>query len=101
MSLDLARNDSYAHLDDSWLRHQSARICQRHLQFGRHCRLDLDALLVAAARLLPRWQHATSSCRASAFHQATFGAGDFFQASKDSQQWRLATARELLDATEA
>ena len=82
MSLDLARNDSYAHLDDAWLRHQSARICQRHLQFGQHYRLDLDALLVATAHLLPR----PSALATSA------------QASKDSEQWRLATAREMLNA---
>jgi hypothetical protein len=85
MSLDLARNDSYAHPDDAWVRHQSARVYQRHLQFGQHWRLDLEVLLVAAAHMLPRPSALATS----------------YQASKDSEQWRLATACELLDTAEA
>jgi hypothetical protein len=49
MSTEVARNNAYAHLGEAWFRHQSARILQRHLQYGQHCRLDLDALLAAAA----------------------------------------------------
>lgn len=35
---------------DAWLRQQRARIEQRHLQSGRHCRLDLAGLLQRIAR---------------------------------------------------
>lgn len=35
----------------AWLRDHTARIQQRHLQFGRHCRLDIDSLLARAASL--------------------------------------------------
>lgn len=35
--------------DDAWLRDQRARIEQRHLQFGRHCRLDIGRLLMRMA----------------------------------------------------
>jgi hypothetical protein len=30
---------------DAWVRHQTARIVQRHRQFGGRCRLDIEALL--------------------------------------------------------
>jgi hypothetical protein len=33
---------------DARLRHQRARITQRHLQFGQHCRLDISGLLLRA-----------------------------------------------------
>ena len=36
---------------DAWLHHQRARIAQRHLQFGRHCRLDIGGLLRQAAHV--------------------------------------------------
>jgi len=36
---------------DARLRHQRARIEQRHLQFGRHCRLDVRRLMRAANRV--------------------------------------------------
>jgi hypothetical protein len=49
MSIEAARNSAYAHLGEAWLRYQSARILQRHLQYGQHCRLDLETLLAAAA----------------------------------------------------
>ncbi len=42
---------SYSHLGDAWLRHQKARIMQRHTQFGRHLRIDIDSLLARAALL--------------------------------------------------
>jgi len=51
MFIDVTRNSAYAHLGDAWLRYQSARILQRHLQFGLRGRLDVDALLAPAARL--------------------------------------------------
>ena len=35
---------------DAWLRDQTARILHRYVLSGRHCRLDLDALLSHAAR---------------------------------------------------
>ncbi|HSW04116.1 hypothetical protein [Aquabacterium sp.] len=50
MPMNLSRTDAYADLGDAWLRYQSARLHQRHLQFGQHCRLDADALLGRAAR---------------------------------------------------
>jgi hypothetical protein len=34
---------------EGWLRHQRARIEQRHLQFGRHTHLDIGSLLWRAA----------------------------------------------------
>jgi len=49
MSIEVARNSAYAHLGEAWLRYQSARILQRHLQYGQHCRLDLETLLAAVA----------------------------------------------------
>ena len=49
MSIEVARNSAYAHLGEAWLRYQSARIIQRHLQYGQHCRLDLETLLAAVA----------------------------------------------------
>ncbi len=52
MSMNLTRTNAYADLDDAWVRHQTARLHQRHLQYGRHCRLDVDAVLERAARLV-------------------------------------------------
>ena len=50
MSIVAARLSAYADLGDAWLCDQTARLRQRHLQFGWHFRLDLDALLERAAR---------------------------------------------------
>lgn len=36
--------------DSAWLRNQRARIEQRHLQFGQHCRLDIGGLLMRVAQ---------------------------------------------------
>jgi hypothetical protein len=36
---------------DARIRYQRARIAQRHLQFGRHCRLDIGGLLLRAAHV--------------------------------------------------
>ena len=43
MSIDLTVTS--ARQGDASLRHQRARIEQRHLQFGGHCRLDTGSLL--------------------------------------------------------
>ena len=50
MSIETLRNAQYKDLGETWYSHQAARIVQRHIQFGRHCRLDLDALLAGIAR---------------------------------------------------
>jgi hypothetical protein len=49
MPIDLDRIQAYADLGTAWHREHSARIQQRHLQFGRHLKIDLDALLARAA----------------------------------------------------
>ena len=49
MSIETLRNAQYKDLGETWFSHQAARIVQRHLQFGRHCRLDLDALVAGMA----------------------------------------------------
>jgi len=49
MSNEPLRNAQYKDLGETWYSHQAARIVQRHIQFGRHCRLDLDALLAGIA----------------------------------------------------
>ena len=51
MSTESNRIPSYAPLGDTWLRDKRARILQRHLQFGRRLRLDIDSLLSRAALL--------------------------------------------------
>jgi hypothetical protein len=51
MSIDTTRTSAYANLGSAWLRDQTARLHQRHLQFRRHFRLDVDALLARAANL--------------------------------------------------
>jgi hypothetical protein len=50
MSIETLGNAQYKDLGETWYRHQAARIVQRHIQFGGHCRLDLDALLAGIAR---------------------------------------------------
>ena len=47
--MSISRISAYTDLSDAWLGYQIARIRQKHLQFGRHCRLDVDALLARAA----------------------------------------------------
>ena len=49
MSIETLRNAQYKDLGETWYSHQAARIVQRHIQFGRHCRLDLDALVAGIA----------------------------------------------------
>jgi hypothetical protein len=50
MSTNALQNAQYKDLGETWYSHQAARIVQRHIQFGRHCRLDLDTLLAGIAR---------------------------------------------------
>jgi hypothetical protein len=48
-SLGSARATAYADLGDAWLRNQTARLHQAHLQFGQRWQLDVNALLARAA----------------------------------------------------
>jgi hypothetical protein len=41
----------YMDLGDGWIRYQTARLCQRHLQVGRRCRPHPYALLARAAAM--------------------------------------------------
>jgi hypothetical protein len=50
MTITADRVAQYADLGEAWVLQQLARIHQRHLQCGRHFRLDMDALLANAAR---------------------------------------------------
>jgi hypothetical protein len=45
LSIDVIPTHAYADLGDEWVRYQSARIQQKHLQVGRHFRLDLTGIL--------------------------------------------------------
>src|ERR1700681_1468119 len=54
MSTNTLRNARYKDLGETWYCQQAARIVQRHIQFGRHCRLDLDTLLAGVARRIRR-----------------------------------------------
>ena len=54
MSTNILRNAQYKDLSETWYCHQAARIVQRHIQFGQHCRLDLDTLLADVARRIGR-----------------------------------------------
>lgn len=49
MSTHLTRPDAYADLGDVWLRDQQARLTQKRAQFGRHYRMDADALMAQLA----------------------------------------------------
>lgn len=49
MSIRLTQPGAYADLGDVWLRDQLARLTQKHQQFGRHYRIDTDALLARLA----------------------------------------------------
>ncbi|WP_063925992.1 hypothetical protein [Cupriavidus sp. IDO] len=50
MPINELQSDAYADLGDIWLRDQSARLRQKHLQFGRHYRMDVEALLARNAQ---------------------------------------------------
>jgi len=49
MSLNSIPINAYAELGDASIRYQIARIYQKYLQFGQHCRLDVDTLLARVA----------------------------------------------------
>ncbi len=50
MSIKGIVHGAYADLGDVWLEDQTARLLQRHLQFGQNFRLDVDLLLAARGR---------------------------------------------------
>ncbi|MGO4156105.1 hypothetical protein [Cupriavidus sp. YAF13] len=50
MPINEVQPDAYADLGDIWLRDQSARLKQKYLQFGRHYRMDVEALLARNAQ---------------------------------------------------
>ena len=50
MSIKVTLRRAYADLGDVWFEDQTARLLQRHLQFGQHFRLDVDLLLAARGR---------------------------------------------------
>jgi hypothetical protein len=54
MSTNTLPNARYKVLGEARYRHQAARIVQRHIQFGQHCRLDLEDLLASGARASKR-----------------------------------------------
>jgi hypothetical protein len=61
---------AYADLGDVWLRDRLARLAQRRLQFGRHHRIDADALLA-------RWARTAGAAKAAAAPTAAkVSAGD-------------------------
>jgi hypothetical protein len=62
MSPTTLRNTAREDLGETWYRHQVARIVQRHLQFGRHCRLDVDALVNGIARMIRRATPDIAAC---------------------------------------
>ena len=61
MSVIVALTTENADPGQAWIRYQTDRLHQRHLQFGRHCRLDLHALLSRAARIALATTSATVS----------------------------------------
>ena len=70
MTTSTFRDTKYEDLGETWRCHQSARILSRHLQFGKHCRLDLDALLVGMARTIKReLEPTTGGCAPTAVRQ--------------------------------
>lgn len=50
MSFYTTQTNADADLGDIWFRDQTARIHQKHLQSGRHFRLEIDVLLAQVAR---------------------------------------------------
>ena len=89
MSIDVARNSAYAHLGEAWLHYQSARILQRHLQFGQRGRLDLDALLAGAAGTIAS-RNLNNRVSNERFRQATIDAIDFRSRLESCDQRQLA-----------
>jgi hypothetical protein len=50
MAFKVTGTEAYADLGEVWLRDQTARLLQKHLQFEHHWRLDFDSLLAQIAR---------------------------------------------------
>ena len=52
MYVDIAKSEvaSCESEDQVWVQDQTARIFHRYVLFGRHCRLDVNALLCRVAR---------------------------------------------------
>jgi hypothetical protein len=61
MATDIA--DICARLGDAWFRDHSARIEQRHLQFGRHSPLDVGSLLLRVTPRVPVARRAEVAAR--------------------------------------
>lgn len=60
MFIHSTESDFYADLGAAWILHQTSRIHQTYLQFGRHFRVDVDSLVdrtARRARLLKRGAH--------------------------------------------
>ncbi|SAK81613.1 hypothetical protein [Caballeronia ptereochthonis] len=51
MPINGIQSDAYADLGEAWIQDQSARLMQKHLQFGQHYRIDVDALLARSAQV--------------------------------------------------
>jgi len=51
MRINDLQAEGYSDLGDLWLHYQIARLRQRHLQCGRHFRLDMIVLLDRLARI--------------------------------------------------
>jgi len=91
MSIEAARNSAYAHLGEAWLRYQSARILQRHLQYGQHCRLDLETLLAAAAGTIAS-RNLNNRASNERFRQGTIDAIDFCSSLETCDQRQVVGA---------
>ena len=50
MFSQITQHQAFVDLGDAWLRAQTDRVLQRHLQFGQHRRIDLDSLLSRTAQ---------------------------------------------------
>lgn len=77
MCIHLAQPGAFSDLGDVWLRNQIARLTQKHVQFGRHFRIDADALLAQSARST----RATKAAAMTATEQ-TWSAGCFRRATQ-------------------
>jgi hypothetical protein len=88
MSTGTFQSTKHEDLWKTWRRHQTARILQRHLQFGQHCRLDLDALLAAARTIRRLEPDAVSGCAPGARHLGSLGSAGLR---------RLAVAQQLIE----
>ena len=87
MSTNALRNAKYKDLGETWHSHQAARIVQRHMQFGQHCRLDLDTLLAGIARRIRRANLASAANeRWRQLNRGSVGSPSFAQAGHHLSQ---------------